>query len=138
MALAVEILSLLGEKPRGKQTPRDVLRRGLPPTVVSRLALLFGSPRGVIETLVGIPKSTANRRARAAKPLSLEHSDRAYRLASAFERAADVLGSGESAQRWFKEPNRTLDGATPLALLDTQPGTDRVMRVLAQIEHGVY
>ncbi|MFU8831137.1 MAG: antitoxin Xre/MbcA/ParS toxin-binding domain-containing protein [Wenzhouxiangella sp.] len=76
---------------------------------------------------------------RKAKRLRLTpaQSDRAYRLARVGVHAENVFGDQAIAHAWLQSHNRAL-GATPLALLDTQPGIDQVEIILGRIEAGVY
>jgi uncharacterized protein (DUF2384 family) len=53
-------------------------------------------------------------------------------------KATEVLGSRDAAMRWLGTPVRGLDFATPISLLGTKDGTDRVSDVLGQMEHGVW
>jgi putative toxin-antitoxin system antitoxin component (TIGR02293 family) len=53
-------------------------------------------------------------------------------------RAAEVLGSREEGMRWLGTPVRGLDFATPISLLGTLEGVERVHHILGQIEHGVW
>ena len=52
-------------------------------------------------------------------------------------RAMEVFGSREKALRWLKAPVRSLGDQSPLSLLDTQEGIERVKDVLGRVEHGV-
>lgn len=53
-------------------------------------------------------------------------------------RAIEVFGSREKALRWLKTPVRSLGDQSPLSLLDTPEGVDRVTDVLGRVEHGVW
>jgi putative toxin-antitoxin system antitoxin component (TIGR02293 family) len=53
-------------------------------------------------------------------------------------RAIEVFGSREKALRWLKTPIRSLGDQSPLSLLDTPEGIDRVNDVLGRVEHGVW
>jgi len=53
-------------------------------------------------------------------------------------RAAEVLGSRDEGMRWLGNPVRGLDFATPISLLGTPEGVERVNDILGQIEHGVW
>jgi antitoxin Xre/MbcA/ParS-like protein len=53
-------------------------------------------------------------------------------------RASKVLGNREEALRWMGIPVRVLDFATPISLLGTKEGIERVTNVLGQMEHGVW
>jgi putative toxin-antitoxin system antitoxin component (TIGR02293 family) len=52
--------------------------------------------------------------------------------------AIEVLGAKEKALHWLKTPVRSLDGRTPLSLLDEPGGIERVEDALGRIEHGVW
>ena len=44
----------------------------------------------------------------------------------------------EAAIDWLKQPNRALQGETPLSVLDTDIGSEMVTDLLGRIEHGVF
>src|ERR1700726_4258998 len=51
--------------------------------------------------------------------------------------AADVIGDRETALGWMGTPVQALDYATPVSLLNSKDGFDRVAAVLEQIQNGV-
>lgn len=53
------------------------------------------------------------------------------------ERAVEVIGDRKEAMRWLGTPVRALNYATPISRLYDAQGQDDVLRVLAQLEHGV-
>ena len=53
-------------------------------------------------------------------------------------RAIAVIGNMEAALRWMGTPVKALEYATPVSLLGTDEGAQKVMSVLDQLEHGVY
>ena len=59
-------------------------------------------------------------------------------LESVIDRATEVIGDRDEAMRWLGTPVRALDYATPISLLGTSEGTERVEDVLGQMEHGVW
>jgi putative toxin-antitoxin system antitoxin component (TIGR02293 family) len=75
-----------------------------------------------------------------AKNVSSQESPsvRDNRLPSIIERATEVIGDRQEAMRWLGTPVRGLDYATPISLLATDAGTQRVNDILGQIEHGVW
>lgn len=138
-----ETLQLLGQRaPKGKsaeRTARDLVRKGLPARVVDRLAAAFGASTEEILALIGLSRATGYRqKARGAAGLRAVHSDRAFRLARVMALAQGVLEDDRNAREWFREPNRALHGERPIDLLDTEAGTEQVVRVLNQLEYGVY
>ena len=57
---------------------------------------------------------------------------------SASDRPRDrVIGDRDEALRWIGTPVPALDYATPISLLATSKGKDRVLATLDNLEHGV-
>jgi putative toxin-antitoxin system antitoxin component (TIGR02293 family) len=89
-------------------------------------------------TTLGMPQRTVSRRLKEHKKLTTEESDRLYRALEIMRSAVETFGDPDLAAKWLKEPNPAISGATPLSLLDTQPGRDQVATLLGRIEHGIY
>jgi hypothetical protein len=53
-------------------------------------------------------------------------------------RAIEVLGSRDEAMRWLGTPVRALNLATPISILGSKEGVERVNDVLGQMEHGIW
>jgi putative toxin-antitoxin system antitoxin component (TIGR02293 family) len=85
---------------------------------------------------MNLTPSTLARRKRNGV-LSSEESDRLYRIAFLIERATQVLGTLEAAQRWLNTEKRALSGATPLVFAKTEPGAREVEDLLGRIEYGI-
>jgi|HubBroStandDraft_5_1064220.scaffolds.fasta_scaffold337876_2 putative toxin-antitoxin system antitoxin component (TIGR02293 family) len=51
--------------------------------------------------------------------------------------ATEVIGDREAALRWMGTPVQALDFATPVSLLNSEHGFERVAAVLEQLQHGV-
>ena len=71
---------------------------------------------------------------------SFSHAQRTriVRLVNVIERAQRVLGDRASARQWLLHPNRALHLSTPLALLSTKAGSQRVFDILLRIESGSF
>jgi hypothetical protein len=54
------------------------------------------------------------------------------------QRIVEVVGSRQQAMHWLGTPVRALDFATPISMLATKKGVEKVMDVLGQMEHGVW
>ncbi len=61
-----------------------------------------------------------------------------YRLGKLFHLAAKVLGSEHLASQWFKLPEISFGGATPLDYADTEIGAREIERLLRRTAQGVY
>ena len=83
-----------------------------------------------------IPKRTLARRKRQAR-LAANESDRIFRLARVAATAVDILGDRSKAFLWLQKPNRALGNATPLSLMDTDPGARHAEAVLMRIAYGI-
>ncbi|MDE8755928.1 MbcA/ParS/Xre antitoxin family protein [Pectobacterium polaris] len=55
------------------------------------------------------------------------------------ERAVELFeGDAASAEKWLSEPNRALEWKSPNEILSSQSGIDEVLRLIMQLQHGVY
>jgi putative toxin-antitoxin system antitoxin component (TIGR02293 family) len=67
-----------------------------------------------------------------------EYAEKAIELARLYERGMEVFGTMDNFNDWMKTPNYTLNGETPLSLLDTSIGFDLVFQAIGRIEYGVF
>ncbi|MBZ8182378.1 type II RES/Xre toxin-antitoxin system antitoxin [Oscillatoria salina] len=116
----------------------EIVRQGLQTDAAERVAEYSGLSKVQIATLLGTSERTISRRKKSSKPLDVTESDRLYRLARIIARAIAVFEDSETAKNWLNRPNRALAEATPLELLDTDAGTQKVDELLDKIEYGVY
>jgi putative toxin-antitoxin system antitoxin component (TIGR02293 family) len=144
MVHAEEITSLLGgprvlgRRPANDFAYIEMIREGLPFASVSAAGKALGLSEEQVLTALGIPKRTAARRKATKGRLNAIESERIMRLSRTIAAANDVLGSREKAASWIQGHNPALDGLTPLSLLDTDLGLQRVLDILTRIEYGVY
>jgi hypothetical protein len=71
-------------------------------------------------------------------PLLLAQFGEPHQIDEAIDRASRVLGNRDEAMRWLGTPVRGLGFATPISLLGTKEGAERVSDILGQMEHGVW
>jgi putative toxin-antitoxin system antitoxin component (TIGR02293 family) len=112
------------------------IRRGVRARVVDDMVDYLGVPKQLVFGVLHTPESTAHRLIRDNRPLDAAASERVVRVADVIRLAEDTFGGRQPATRWLKTSNRALSGATPLSLLDTEPGANEVRRVLASIDYG--
>lgn len=113
---------------------RNSLARGLNKDAFSRLKSVLDTTGDDLCEVIRVPPRTVARRV-LFKP---DESERILRVASAFQRAMEVLGELDKARRWFSSPKRALGGRTPMEFCDTEPGAEEVSNLLGRIEHGVF
>lgn len=116
---------------------RLIVRDGLPAETIDAVMKAYQVSKGAVVRLLGVSESTLRRRTESGR-LSAVESDRLYRLASAAAQAEAVLHSREKAVKWLHTPNRALEDETPLSMLDTDIGYQRIRDILGRLEHGVY
>ncbi len=122
-------------------SPLDLVRltrRGVPATFLSDLATTLGVDRKAVAKILHIPERTLSRRIQQGANLTADEADRALRLARVIAFGIRMIGNREKAAAWLQTPNRALDGAVPVELLDTDFGTEAVTDVLGRIAYGVY
>lgn len=85
-----------------------------------------------------IPKRTLARRRARREPLTIEETDKAFRLARISSEADRVFGDPAKAARWLRKPNAALAGNRPLDLLKSETGSRAVDELLGQIDHGMF
>lgn len=84
-----------------------------------------------------IPLRTLKTRIERAQPLTVEESDRFFRVAHITAMAEVVFGSWEKAKRWLSKPKERFAGQTPIQMLTTQQGTGQVEEMLLQVAEGL-
>lgn len=136
------IVGLLGgeaalqAKVRNLMDAHAVLSRGLP--VGSLLCLISVMPYLVhgdaLRKVVGLSHRALRRHRSSPRLLSLEQSNRTWRLASVLVLAIDVTGSEEAAVAWMNTPAIGLFGWKPLDLLTTPIGARIAEDYLTQMD----
>jgi putative toxin-antitoxin system antitoxin component (TIGR02293 family) len=116
----------------------DMIRRGVPASVLSDLAATLSVDRRSVAKVLRISDRTLSRRVQENGNLNARESDRAVRLARVVAKSIDTFGEQAKAARWLKSSNRALDGAIPFELLDTDAGVQSVLTILGRIDYGVY
>jgi putative toxin-antitoxin system antitoxin component (TIGR02293 family) len=128
-----EDLELFMSMDQAQQT--SVIREGFEPIVIPRIAkeLLGVRAKTLLESLRLPDNTIAHKRER----LSASEGDRVARVLMIFAHARDVFEDAGSAAEWMKCGHAEFEDESPLAMLDTQPGFDRVRELLMRIEFGV-
>ena len=126
----------LGTKPRTEFDLANLAERRLATDVV-RVMTARGLTAREVYALV-IPERTLKHRRSRRERLSQAESDRAIRAARVLARAQEVLGAGDRALGWMREPKRRFGGRTPLEMLGTEAGGRLVEEMLTQIDEGIF
>ena len=132
----VLLTQLLGLNKGDRLQVIEAVTEGLDVRAFERIATALGVTEKRLAELLRINLSTLARRKRSGN-LSSDESERLYRIAFLLERAVQVLGSLEGAQRWLDTGKRALGGVTPLVFAKTEPGAREVEDLLGRIEYGI-
>lgn len=123
-----------------KETPAakkiELIRSGVTARVVDDMVEYFDVSKSDIFKLLRTPESTAHKLIKDNRPLDPGASERVVRVAEITKTAEETFGGREAAAQWLKTPNLALKAATPLSMLDTEPGAREVRRILSAIDHG--
>lgn len=112
------------------------LRKGILVSVAETIRSELEMSDADFARYIGISVSTLKRKRSLQGRLSVQESDRLYRLTRIYSLAAAVLGSKENAREWMMEPQFGLDGARPVELLQTEVGERHIEGFLIRAEYG--
>lgn len=97
--------------------------------------------------MLGLPRTTMNRKIRDKQPLATDQSERVIGLARLVGQVeAMVQESGDPAgfdaarwvSAWLHQPNPALGERRPIELMDTVTGQELVSGLLARMQSGAY
>lgn len=138
MSAAVSPPVCLGLDAAGPEQVHDRIREGFPFAALHKFEVYSQLSEDVIARVVGIPARTLARR-KSADRLKPDESDRLYRLAEVFARATELMGGDTAAaKRWLTGPVRGVGYRNPIDLVETAAGTQLVLNLIGQLEHGVF
>jgi putative toxin-antitoxin system antitoxin component (TIGR02293 family) len=132
-----------GAKVLGRDVPRSdigwhaAVERGLPYAALRSLARSVAFTDVELAGVIGIAKSTLNRRKHEGR-FGVDESDRIYRTARVFALAHAALGDPENVGAWLREPNGALGGTAPLSLLRTEAGAREAEALVGRFLFGGY
>ncbi|SFU20290.1 antitoxin Xre/MbcA/ParS toxin-binding domain-containing protein [Pseudomonas marincola] len=84
-----------------------------------------------------IPPQALKNRINRDQLLTVEESDRFFRVAHIHAMADAVFGESEKAKHWLSKPKVRFGGMAPMQMLTTQQGTSQVEEMLLQLAKGV-
>jgi len=115
---------------------RDI-DRGLPISVLEEFSAYSGiSVKDLLDVV--IPPRTLKHRRQRKEPLSLEESDRLFRVVRMYELAVKVYGDREDGREWLLGKKKRFDDRTALSMLRSEAGEQAVEEFLYQIDEGVF
>jgi putative toxin-antitoxin system antitoxin component (TIGR02293 family) len=115
---------------------KKITHEGIGGGVLRSLRERLGLTIAEVARVLGAGERTIIRKEQQRMALSPTEADRAYRLARVADLATDLIGDERKAVAWLRTPSTYLGGETPLAMLDTEIGTDLVTESLYAIAYG--
>jgi len=94
--------------------------------------------KGTIRRILGISESTQSRYEKNNPILKPAIADRLTRFQRLSQQALDLFEDEAEAQRWLSTPKAALDGETPLNVLTTDGGAQRVEELLYRAAYGIF
>src|SRR5215472_1188893 len=122
--------------PKTEQQMLEIVEHQLPTSAINRIVAL-GITRAEIDGLV-IPLRTLQHRRSRREKLTVEESDRVFRVARLLSQAESVYESRERALDWLRRPHPRLRNRAPLAMSKTDTGSRIVEELLVQIDEGMF
>ena len=105
-------------------------------TVLRDLRSALGLTIAEVAAVLGVGERTLIRKEQSGGTLSAAEADRAYRIARIADLAVELIGDREKARSWLKTPHRYLGGESPIAMLETEVGTELTVQSLYAIAYG--
>lgn len=124
-----------------------MIRQGVPAGEVVNLARMIGRPKERLFQVLGLPRATVDRKARAAQRLSTEQGERVIGFAKLVGQVQVMVeqsgqpqdfGAARWLADWLDRPLPALGGQCPADYLDTVEGQEFVAGLLAKMCSGAY
>lgn len=132
----VGFAALVGAEPLTGEAAIAAIRHGYAAKILKQASHFFDVPDARIQDIARVPASTASRLEKKQARIDPAATERVYRMGSVTHMAVDIFADQVAAVAWMRQPNRSLGGAAPLDLMDTEPGAVAVRQVLDAIASG--
>jgi putative toxin-antitoxin system antitoxin component (TIGR02293 family) len=127
------IETILLQKPiQADETIQDIIPNQ-PKVWILALQKMLSVPQNVVLDLIGMHPSRLSR----SKINRFEMIERAAEVIKVFSRLEDSLGT-QKAQQWLSTPHLLLENQTPLYLMRSIAGLNKVTDLIAALEDGVF
>lgn len=126
----------LGHKIQTDRDRYEVSQNGLPKKVLVHFAANVDLSMRFMAYLLNINERTIQRK-KDFDLLDGTTSEQLLAIAEVYARAADVLGSLESCQKWLNTENRALGNEKPIVMLKSRFGAQMILDLLGRMEHGI-
>lgn len=115
----------------------EAARQGVPLTALEEFATYSGFEMKDLLDVVINPRTLKHRRQKQ-EPFSIDEADRLARVARLYGLGVKVFGDPDKARRWLSKPKERFEGTSPLGMMRSELGGQRVEEMLYQIDEGVF
>ncbi len=113
------------------------VEKGLPSNTLALLAELMELPKISLIEGLKLVQRTVTAREKKGERFSAVESERLFRVIRARTLARNVFTTDAAVAEWMNSPERSLGNKSPLELLATDLGSQKVENVLKGMMHGV-
>jgi putative toxin-antitoxin system antitoxin component (TIGR02293 family) len=111
--------------------------QGVPLTALDEFSAYSGfEMKDLLEVVIN-PRTLKHRRQKQ-EPLSFDEADRLARVARLYALGVKVFNDPDKARRWLSKPKERFEGISPLGMMRSELGGQRVEEMLYQIDEGVF
>lgn len=115
----------------------EISRKGLPKLVIQQVCSMLKISMEKMSSLIHVSHRTLQRKA-DTDLLNTYSTEQVLEIAEVISRGIEVLGTIDAFTSWCHSEIRHLGYKKPIDFLDTTFGTQMILTILGQIEHGVY
>jgi putative toxin-antitoxin system antitoxin component (TIGR02293 family) len=128
-------VSALTSRPLGEQI--QTIERGLPSSALAEISAVLGLPKARIIEGLKLVLRTVTEREKKRQRFSPMESERLYRVVRVRALAREIFSTDAAVAEWMTVPDRSLGNRTPLEMLATDLGAQKVESLLRAMMHGV-
>lgn len=115
----------------------QTVERGLASGALAEIAKALGLPKARIVEGLRLVQRTVTEREKKHQRFSAAESERLYRVVRVRALAREVFTTDHAVAEWLSVPDRSLSNKTPLQMLTTDLGAQKVEGLLRAMMHGV-
>jgi putative toxin-antitoxin system antitoxin component (TIGR02293 family) len=130
----MSVLTLPG-RPLNEQI--ETVERGLASSALAEIATILGLPKARIVEGLNLVQRTVTEREKKRTRFSAAESERLYRVVRVRALAREIFSTDAAVAEWLSVPDRSLGNKTPLKMLTTDLGAQKVEGLLRAMMHGV-
>jgi putative toxin-antitoxin system antitoxin component (TIGR02293 family) len=115
----------------------QTIERGFPSSALAEIAAILGLPKARIIEGLKLVVRTITQREKKHERFSPMESERLYRVVRVRALAREIFSADAAVAEWMSVPDRSLGNRTPLEMLATDLGAQKVENLLRAMMHGV-